>query len=151
MRQFNTTIFLQKIQKVTIVLIFIIAASACKKDSVHPIPTIPVNFSVNINLPEFNTLTAIGNSKIIYKGFYGYNKHGIILYRASLTDFYAYDATSPEDLSKSVELSKSVPTATCPKTKKVYLLTNEGFSNEGGHPLKRYNASLNGTTLFVYN
>lgn len=132
-------------------ILLLIAPSGCKKSDIHPIPTIPVSFSFNINLPEYNPLKAIGNSIIIYKGFYGFNKHGIIIYRSSVSDISVFDATSPEDLSVSVSLLNSQPIAVCPTTKKEYLLSNGGYSNSGGFPLKEYQGSIDNDIVYVSN
>ncbi|MBN1112181.1 MAG: hypothetical protein JXA53_04630 [Bacteroidales bacterium] len=132
-------------------ILILLASSSCKKSDIHPIPNIPVSFSFNINMPEYSPIKAIGNSIIIYQGFYGYKRHGIIIYRSSISDIEVFDATSPEDLNTSVVLSKSMPIATCPTSKKEYILSNGGFSNSGGFPLKQYQGSIAGDIIYISN
>jgi len=93
----------------------------------------------------------IGNSKLLQGGV-----NGIVLYRESDLEFYAYDRTCtlwPEHDEAVVEDSTFFGVFKCPDCGSTYLLMNGGEPNSGParHPLVQYNTSLNGDVLHIYN
>jgi nitrite reductase/ring-hydroxylating ferredoxin subunit len=72
------------------------AINGCKKDNVQStIPNVTVDRIVSLSLPEFSALNGIGNSIILSGSNCGYK--GIIVYRNSISDFYAYERACPFD------------------------------------------------------
>ncbi|RLD36029.1 MAG: hypothetical protein DRI73_01470 [Bacteroidetes bacterium] len=143
-----------------LVLIFVIYA--CKKDTKSVIPETYVDFTIRLTDPLFNDLNAIGNSVIVtsnYNGFNsaGYNNHGIIVYRASQTEFYAFDRTCTfeEKLDQTVKLESPVDLSVeCPECGSEFVLPSYGAPTVDGpaiHPLKQYYTSFDGNLLWVYN
>ncbi len=94
----------------------------------------------------------IGTSKVIDNE--GVN--GIVLYRQSDFEFFAYDRTCtlwPEHDAAVVEDSSFFGVFECPECGSTYLLMNGGIPNSGPaqYPLVEYNTSIQGDVLHVYN
>lgn len=80
-----------KLRFIFILLIFFTASSSgCKKNRTNPVPSIPFDITININLPTYNALTNVGGWAYVEGG-----SKGIVVYRASLTEFVAFDRHSP--------------------------------------------------------
>jgi len=58
----------------------------------NKIPYVYVDFTIDINKPEFFELNAIGNSLYVTGGV-----SGIVVYRDSRDEFFAYDRACPYD------------------------------------------------------
>jgi len=125
---------------------------SCVKEEEQIIPDVYVDFSINLNLPSYS---ALGSPNIAQKiSSYGYKKNGVIVYRYSLDEFYAFDATCPQHINTptSINLDQNgeVGTATCPHCNTKYYLITRGTSN--GHPLKTYRTFFNGRDeVHVFN
>lgn len=146
----------------TIALVFILS-SCHKKNDV--IPDVYVNFSLNLNDPEFVSLIAFGGSVLVNSstnnwgaGAAGYDGNGIIICNG-IEEYYAYDRTCPHDyavnsLSIKVIIDPTNSTiAVCPKCGTKYALTVGGTpsSGIGRYPLKNYKTSLQGNYVTVWN
>jgi hypothetical protein len=134
----------------------------CTEEEPLIVPDVPVNLQINLTLPEFSALNAIGNAVMI-KGYaggvqVGYNNNGIIAYRrldnSTSEPFFAFDASCPQhiEVSTSVTLDENgfAQTATCPHCSTVYNLENHGYPSSG-YALKRYRTSVSGNMLYVTN
>ena len=66
---------------------------ACKKDNLHPVPSIPFNINININLPSYSGLQNIGG----YAYVNNIGSKGVVVYRRSIDEFVAYDRQSTVD------------------------------------------------------
>jgi len=141
----RTSIFL-----IYTVFLSLLVFTACDKDFKSSVPDVPVYFQGNLAQPDFSSLTSINN--VVKVANYGYRRHGVLVYRYDTENFYAFDATCPNDLiDGSVEVSKDKPhEVTCPICKRVYSLMNGGITTSG-EPLKRYRTTFNGQTITVYN
>lgn len=132
-----------------IVYFFILAIvsfffNTCKKDELKSvIPYVYVDFTIRLDDPEFTSLNAEGNSVLVTYDYAeensaGYDYNGIIVYRASIDEFYAFDATCPHDFdsaSVAVEIDGG-SVATCPACHSRYILFNQGYPTDDG-PSKR--------------
>ncbi|MBK7712661.1 MAG: hypothetical protein IPJ37_18155 [Bacteroidales bacterium] len=134
---------------------------SCNKAKNDVIPDVYVNFTLDINDPEFISLTAIGSDTVDANtnnwgnGAAGFNGNGIILYNGG-DDFYAFDRTCPHDYevnALSVKVKIDFTIATCPKCGTVYSLSASGTpaSGVGRYPLKNYRTSFDGRFLRVWN
>lgn len=134
---------------------------SCSKAKNDVIPDVYVNFTLDINDPEFINLTAIGSDTVDAKtnnwgsGAAGFDGNGIILYNGG-DAFYAYDRTCPHDYEVnglSVRVTIDFTIATCPKCGTVYSLAASGTpsSGVGRYPLKNYRTSFDGRFLRVWN
>lgn len=140
-----------KLQQFLLILFMGIALS-CKKSKNHPVPSIPFDISININLPSYSELNNVSGWVYVNGG-----SRGIIVYRRGIDDFVAFDRHSPAD-----------PEGTCPQpltpdqNNFLNLLDTCGsavFSLYDGSPvsnsdvgLRMYQTSWNGTeTVRIFN
>lgn len=134
--------------------VFIISSifSSCAEEEPKIIPDVYVRFSINLSLPQFNSLTVQGNS-IIYPNE-GYDNNGVIIFRYTQDDFLAFDATCPQHITRSTAIllndEETLGTAICPHCETTYSFFNFGQANKG-YPLKRYQAILSGGYVHVNN
>jgi hypothetical protein len=135
--------------------------NSCSRENKEIIPYAYVNFSIRLDNPQFIDLNAIGNSVIVTSSYAGrnsagYNFNGIIIYRASEDEFYAFDRTCTYQVGKSiaVEIENSMIIAECPECSSKYVLPNLAFPTEESlskHPLKQYQTHFDGVSVYVYN
>lgn len=62
----------------------------CRKNTTHPIPSTPFSISINLNLPSYNALNGVGGYCYVQGGI-----QGIVVYRRSVDEFYAFERKSP--------------------------------------------------------
>lgn len=74
---------------ISIFLSLFLCVSSCKKH-IHPVPNIPFDITININLPSYSDLTGVGGYAFVEGG-----SKGIIVYRRSPNEFVAFDRHSP--------------------------------------------------------
>ncbi len=138
--------------------------SSCHKNDNDVIPDRYVSFVMDISGDIlFSDLNAIGNSVIITSQTNnwgsrsaGYDNNGIIVYRANLDQFYAYDRTCPHDYAvdnSSVKINVDFIQALCPVCSTAYSLPTGGIpiSGPGKYPLKNYRTFFDGRYLSVEN
>ena len=150
------------------VLIFLVLANcmalfhSCRKETRVIIPDTYVDFTLSLNDPLFIDLNSVGNSVVVNSSYFGssssgYKDHGIIIYRASQTEFYAFDRTCTweEALDEAVDLDlPSDLSAECPNCGSTYILPSYGYPDNDGpalYPLKSYQTEFDGTNIWVYN
>lgn len=139
--------------------------SSCKKNENDVIPNTYVDFTLDLNDPEFVILNSFGNAVAVDshtnnwgQGAAGYDNNGIIVC-SWVDEFYAYDRTCPHDYvvnGKSVKVNidpASSMFAVCPDCGTKYALTAGGTpaSGIGRYPLKNYNTSFDGRFVHVWN
>lgn len=71
-------------------VLFSVSFSSCNKNKLHPVPSIPFDFDINIALPTYSDLTNVGGYAYVQGG-----SKGIIVYRRNVYDFVAFDRHSP--------------------------------------------------------
>jgi len=71
---------------------FTILLLGCKKNKTNPVPNIPFDITIDINLPSYNTLIGVGGWTYVAGG-----SRGIIVYRRAIDEFVAFDRHSPAD------------------------------------------------------
>ena len=141
-----------------------ISLCSCNKKN-DVIPNTYVNFTLDLNDPEFVNLAAFGGSVAVNSntnnwgtGAAGFDGNGIIICYG-VEEFYAYDRTCPHDyvnnsLSIKVNIDPGNSTiAICPKCGTKYGLTVGGtpVSGVGRYPLKNYRTSFQGNYVIVWN
>jgi nitrite reductase/ring-hydroxylating ferredoxin subunit len=137
---------------------------SCEKNKNDVIPDEYVSFTMDISGDiQFTDLNAIGNSVIVTsqtnnwgERSAGYDHNGIIIYRVTLDQFYAYDRTCPHDYvvnNKSVKVNIDFIQAICPSCSTAYSLPTGGvpISGPGKYPLKNYRTTFDGRFLTVEN
>ncbi len=131
-------------------LALLLLLAACRKEQTTGVPPTVVDFTVNINFPEYANLQVPGGWVYVNGG-----SRGIILYRKNQDQFVALDRHcpyQPENLCRVTVDDTQVlarDTACCGSA---YLLDGGGVVNgPSSFGLRTYNTSFNGTTLRVYN
>jgi nitrite reductase/ring-hydroxylating ferredoxin subunit len=127
----------------------------CKKDEPSGVPLTAVDISINVNLPEYNGLAAIGGWVYLTGG-----SEGLIVYRKDVDNFVAMDRhcpVNPEDLCKVTvdgDGILAVDTACCECSfllQNGTLVSNPNNADGAGGGLKLYNTTFNGTVLHIFN
>ncbi|HHJ10748.1 MAG TPA: hypothetical protein ENK25_07630 [Bacteroidetes bacterium] len=136
--------------------------SGCKNSNNNIIPDVFVNFTLDLNDPMFNDLLSPGNTVVITSSYAGsesagYNNHGILVYRASETKFYAFDRTCTFEEAKDQAVvidNTGDAIAECPHCHSEYVLPGYGYPTDNSparYPLKQYKTSFDGRFVHVYN
>jgi nitrite reductase/ring-hydroxylating ferredoxin subunit len=141
----------------------IFSLASCKKSKYDVIPDVYIDFTINLTDIIFRDLGAITNHVIVTSATNnwgersaGYANSGIIVYRSTLEQFYAYDRTCPHDLvldGSIIKVNVDFINAICPKCGTNYSLDTGGtpFSGPGRYPLKNYKTSFLGQYVHVWH
>lgn len=145
MKQFYARIYC--ILSVSLILLSLLPA--CKKSAtVDPIPTVPVNLTVPLSLPEYSALNSIGNHVYINGGY-----KGIILYR-NLSGFLAFERACPYDPTTSgsiIEVDSGGVTTVDRHCGSKFSMDNGGvIKGPATRAMKQYNVNFDQTTATVY-
>ena len=132
--------------------LILLSSSKCDKGKQNPIPYVPFDITIDIQLPSYNQLQGVGGWSYVNGG-----SRGIIVYRKGIDEFVAFDRHSPVD-----------PDGICdfpffPGAENFLLLkdtcNNASFSMYDGSPvsnsafgLRQYAVQFNGSNLVrIYN
>jgi len=145
---------MRRIQFIIAILVFLILpgmlTQSCETNRGQIIPYVKVDLYLFLYADLAGV--GIGSSKVIS----GHGVNGIVLYRTSDLEFYAYDRTCtlwPEHTEAVVEDSTFFGVFECPECKSTYLLMNGAEPNSGPavYPLVEYHTSIRGDVLHVFN
>ena len=67
--------------------------SGCKINKIHPVPNVPFDIIIDLNLPSYNGLLGVGGYATVNDAGY----RGVVVYRRSLNEFVAFDLQSPAE------------------------------------------------------
>jgi hypothetical protein len=70
----------------------VILIASCNKNKNHPVPSVPFDVTIDINLPSYNALIGVGGWTYVNGG-----SRGVVVYRRTLDEFVAFDRHSPAD------------------------------------------------------
>ena len=149
-----------------LLLLFPILQLACEGPYISPIPDYPVSVSLNLtaNYPTFKnsvnqylsfTKPVTVTDRIGFGGLLVCT--GVMMDDYGNSYYYAYDLACPHEADATIRvepLSDRLGEVKCPECGTVY---NAGYgfgeplSGPSKHPLKRYQTSLQGDVLVVYN
>jgi hypothetical protein len=127
-------------------------SSKCNNQNQHPVPFVPVDITIDIQLPSYSNLQGVGGWTYLNGG-----SRGIIVYRKAIDEFVAFDRHAPSDPEGSC------PIALYPDDQNFLQLidscNNAVFSLYDGSPvsnsifgLRQYATQFNGNNLLrVYN
>ena len=113
------------------------------------IPYVPVDFSVNVNLPAYLDLSVPSGHVLVNGG-----SQGIILYRYTLDQFVALDRHSTFDIPANcqVEVAEDGLLITDPCSNSEWLIIDGSVvSGDALYPLHRYSTQWNDPVLRVFN
>lgn len=127
-----------------------LASISCKKENQSGVPYVPVDITINVNLPEHNALAVPGGWENITGG-----SRGILIYRSSTTDFVAFDRHCPYQSEQlcAITMDSTYVTATDTECCNTTYLVLDGSVTQGVGtlPLHAYSTTFNGTLLRIYN
>ncbi|MEY3100273.1 MAG: hypothetical protein RIS63_1174, partial [Bacteroidota bacterium] len=130
----------------------LLLSSKCNNQNQHPVPFVPVDITIDIQLPSYSNLQGVGGWTYLNGG-----SRGIIVYRKAIDEFVAFDRHAPSDPEGSC------PIALYPDDQNFLQLidscNNAVFSLYDGSPvsnsifgLRQYATQFNGNNLLrVYN
>lgn len=113
------------------------------------IPYVPVDFSVNVNLPAYMDLSVPSGHVLVSGG-----SQGIILYRYTLDQFVALDRHATFDIPADcqVEVAEDGLLITDPCSNSEWLILDGSVvSGDAVYPLHRYATQWNDPVLSVFN
>lgn len=139
-----------------ILLSFFLLAISCSSDDVrnHNNPyLIPhtVNLSLNLNLPQYNSLKYPGNSVVIYhQGI-----KGVVVYCLNADLYIAHELSDPNHMPNdcsTMTISGAVASCPCPDDDNSYdLITGQHSTTNEKYPMLQYRAKREGNSIRVYN
>ena len=108
----------------------------------------PVNYTVDLSLPQFSALNAPNN----YVYIPNVGVRGLIVYRASFTQFNAYDRSCPYQTASSCAPIIVINAFTCSDTCKNFgsqfnLTTGAVSKGPSNYPLTTYQTTFDGVSL----
>lgn len=135
-----------KVQLLLVISLFLIGES-CGDQQTHPVPYVPFNQTIDLNLPSYFSLSGVGGWAYVNGG-----SRGIIVYRRAIDEFIAFDRHSPADIGATC------PSPLFPDTDNFLILkdtcNDATFSLYDGSPitgsqygLVQYATSFNGNNL----
>lgn len=113
------------------------------------IPYVPVDFSVNVNLPAYMDLSVPSGHVLVNGG-----SQGIILYRYTLDQFVALDRHATFDIPANcqVEVAEDGLLITDPCSNSEWLILDGSVvSGDAVYPLHRYATQWNDPVLSIFN
>ena len=122
--------------------------SRCNEQQQY-IPYVPVDFSVNVNLPAYIDLSVPSGHALVSGG-----SQGIILYRYTLDQFVALDRHSTADVPANcqIEVADDGLILTDPCSDSEWLIIDGSIvSGSAIYPLHRYGTQWDPPILRVYN
>ncbi|MCU0454766.1 MAG: Rieske 2Fe-2S domain-containing protein [Bacteroidales bacterium] len=153
-----------RIGSLVLATLSVILPLSCERNDNDVIPDTYTSFTMDITGDIlFRDLNAIGNHYIVtYQTNNwgdragGYQRNGIIIYRATDDQFYAYDRTCPHDYAvngTNIKVNVDFIQAVCPECGTSYSLPTGGvvISGPGKYPLKNYRTTFDGRYLIVEN
>lgn len=114
-----------------------------------PIPYVPVNIEIDINNPQFSTLNTNNYAYLNSEGV-----RGIIIYKKSRNQYIAFERNcsyTPNQACATVDVHSSglYMIDTCCSS--IFDFNGDPIGGPAISPLLRYNTSLNGNFLRIYN
>lgn len=141
-------------------LLLLIALSGCKKDDNNPVnnnnpflnPPI-VDISLNLNLPEYNSLKFPGNSVLINnRGI-----KGIVVYNLNNNLYTAFDLSDPNHVPNGcsrMEIEGIVATCPCANEDGMNsydIVTGQHQNDENAYPMQQYRSVRSGDVVTITN
>lgn len=132
--------------------------NSCKDEINSNIPTVSFNVTINTTRPEYAALLGDGQS-ITLPAYDNYGRRagyaGLVIVKSSFSSsgFYAFDRCCTFNPSEIHQVDADGALAVCPVDSSVFVLIDgSGIPSSGPAtlPLRRYNVSVSGNELSVY-
>lgn len=133
-----------------VLLAGLLLSTRCNRD-VQDIPYVPVDFTLNVNLPAYMNLSVPTGYVLVAGG-----SRGIVVYRYTSDTFVAFDRHSTSDIAAGCQVQVSddgiflVDPDTC-STSQWYIFDGTVAQGPATLSLHRYYTSWNPPILRVYN
>ena len=135
-----------------VLFLILILFSSCNKNNQNPVPSIPFDITIDINLPSYYQLQGVGSWTYVNGG-----SRGIIVYRRNLEEFVAFDRHSPMDPDGTCFLPLFPDQDnflqlkdTCSNA--IFSLYDGGPISGSNYGLRQYATQFNGSNLLrIYN
>ncbi len=130
---------------------FLLLLSSCSKNNnTNWIPYVPVNIDIYPANPQYININVIGGWVYVTGG-----SRGIIIYRFSQDEFYAFDRHCPYQPTNSCGKVKvdsdNITLADSCCGSKFIIVDGSVIQGPAGLPLKKYKTYYDGTTLHITN
>lgn len=144
---------ISKVRKNLLLISLLLLILTCDSDKEFYFPY--VSFDMQLGL--HTDLVDLGNLNA--KIFKGYGVGGVLIFKASDTEFYAFDMACTYDVASEIcpieEYNNNIIVWECPCCKSQYTLNISGVAyvskGPAEHSLKRYSTSFDGVYLWVSN
>jgi len=116
------------------------------------LPNVGVNFTVNLNLPQFSSLEFPGSTEII--NIDGVGIKGVIVHNVNGDLFTAYELSDPNHVPNSCSaqtVSGIISTCGCEDKNSYNIITGQPSSGDLQYGLKAYRIVKQGNTLIITN
>lgn len=148
--------YLSKLRFFFILMTGIIWSQSCTREASDVVPDTYMNVTL-VNIPaqiRINQSMIITNTMVPVNNL-GYDNNGIIVYRNSQDEYFAYDRTCTYHVEESipVNLWTNPLFAICPQCSTKYQLYWSGIPADEGpsvYPLKQYKTSYNPNTFELH-
>ena len=144
----------KNITKFTILITFILIS--CNKNSIVRNPFLPeldFEFSINLNLPLYNSLKFTGGSLLIND----FGHKGILIYNLNNNIYLAWEASCPNhkpNYCSKTEIKGSLTECKCENYQYSLAtgqLLNPSSNDSNAYPMINYGVRISGNNLIIYN
>jgi len=145
-------------KNILLVLLMVIFLFSCKKDdgpnnNNSYLTAPPTNISLNLNLPQYNALNFDGATVVLSSSGVG----GIVVYRQSESQIFAYDLADPNHVPiscSSMTVDGLVASCPCPDDENSYAISLFGLhqgDQNANQPMLPYRTDKNGNVITITN
>lgn len=110
----------------------------------------PVNLTLNLSLPEYNSLNFPGNSVVVSNQ----GIKGIVVSNLNGSIYYAFDLSDPNHSPNScsrMEVNGGEATCQCEDANKYSIITGQKINGQSPYTMLQYRAEREGDVIRVYN
>ena len=143
-------------KKFIFLLLLVCTFLSCSSDDARSnnpnLPSIGFTYTVNLNLPQFDSLEFPGNSEVVTVE--GVGVKGVIIYNIDNTQYSAFELSDPNITPSSCSALNVIGTraeSNCGNDNVYDIITGIQLEGEGGYPLFRYRIVREGSVLVISN
>ncbi|MDH7446050.1 hypothetical protein [Aquimarina sp. 2201CG14-23] len=143
-------------KKIAILFFISLLTFSCSSDDSRNnnpnLPSIGFNHTINLDLPQFNSLDFPNNSEVITTD--GVGIKGVIIFNVDNTLYSAFELSDPNIAPSScsaLSVNGIRAESNCGNDNAYEIINGQQLEGEGGYPLLRYQIRREGNTLFISN